>query len=229
MIPSDTPTVIRTPPMPSALTGASTDDDPRRRLVPVEDTDEVPRETLDILGQARDALFQLLGGIFQAAEAIVTALLRLVQSIAGREVAEAVDRGVADVLDPLVPDLPPSGESPGEETPAPIPTSETDDPAPPTPPVETRAATLRDEVRDVLLDHAGSEEERAAVSPAFVEMVTTGVQFALSVERQFPGAVDALQARTAAVGDDRTETETRPETVAGTRTDTPPSESVVAY
>lgn len=229
MMSTDTPTVSRMPSHPSALTGSQTRDDDRR-LVPIEDDQDVPRETLDILGQGRDALIQLISGVFQAAAAIVTALFRLVQSIAGRDVAEAVDRSVADVLDPLVPDLPGSGEAPPPPVPpptltdSPLPTSVTS--------TDTGTMSLRDEVRDVLLAHARSDEERAGVSPAFVEMVTTGVQFVLSVERQFPGAIDALQAQTAGLNTDRTEADVSPEpspTPLADGADEPPPEAVVAY
>ncbi len=161
-------------------------EDDAPRLLP--DDDDVPRQTLDVLGQARDALILLIGGVFQAAGAIVTALLRLVESVAGRDVAEAVDDRVADAIGPFVPPLPASAlgreTGPGVDR-GPAQDSDTSRPS------EDQA--LHDGVRDVLLAHAGTEAEREAVSPAFVEMVTTGVRFVLSVERQFPGALDALR------------------------------------
>ncbi len=167
-------------------------DDDRDRWVPMDDDEKVPGETLAQLGLVRSALVTLVDGLFGAAEAIVAALLRLVQDIAGRDVAEAVDQGVADVVDPLVSRLPgadrtlppgaPTGEAPTDRPEAPPDLDERD------------AADLRSGVREILLAHAGSDAERQAVSPALVEMVvTTGVQFLLSVERQFPGAIEAFE------------------------------------
>ena len=177
----------------SLLTAPQDDDDARR---PLPTDADVPRETLDVLAQARDALVRLVSGVFQAAEAIVTALLRLVQSVAGRDVAEAVDDQVADVLDPLVPRLPALEDKPLADVTSKVEAETRGDDTATGDPVPTRTsdADLKAHVRDVLLDHADGDAERAAVSPAFVEMVTTGVRFALSVERQFPGAVDALLA-----------------------------------
>ena len=215
-------------PSPVSLAESPEADDAGRRLLP---DDDVPQETLDVLGQARDALLGLIGGVFQAAEAIVTALLHLVQTIAGRGAAEAVDRGVAGVLDPLVPDLPPGGDGSSAPT-APGPAE-----APALPRVAvaepgSAASSLRDDVRDVLLAHAGSDAERAAVSPAFVEMVATGAQFLLSVERQFPGAIDALQAREAVPEVDAAgecHASEAPAEAALPRAEAPPAEAVVAY
>ena len=188
MMPTDSLHLRASAPLPDA----DRDEDPARRVLPTDD--DVPRETLDVLGQARDALMRLIGGVFQAAEAIVTALLHLVQTLAGRDVAETVDRRVADVLDPIVPRLPDASTDPDPAPPAdPVPMPE-ESPASSADPVMPQDE-LRGHVRDVLLAHAASDAERAAVSPAFVGMVSAGVQFALSVERQFPGAIDALQER----------------------------------
>ena len=108
---------------------------------------------------------------------------------AGTEVAEAVGRKVADTLAPLIPDK----AAPETELSVPTSTKTPSDEAKLSP-REDRGA-LRDDVREVLEVHAVTGDERAALSPAFVEMVTTGVQFLLSVERQFPDAIDALQVR----------------------------------
>ena len=212
-------------PSPVSLAESPEADDAGRRLLP---DDDVPQETLDVLGQARDALLGLIGGVFQAAEAIVTALLHLVQTIAGRDAAEAVDRGVAGVLDPLVPDRLPAGDG------SPTPTAPVLAEAPRGAAARSEDATssLRDDVRDVLLEHAGSDTERAAVSPAFVEMVATGAQFLLSVERQFPGAIDALQAREAVPEVDAAgacHASEAPAEAALPRAEAPPAEAVVAY
>ncbi|MEM6287047.1 MAG: hypothetical protein AAF845_07810 [Bacteroidota bacterium] len=178
----------------SVLPRDNEEEDPR---LPLPTDDEIPGETIAMLGQASDALVRLIGAVFQAATEIVGALLRLVQTIAGRDAAEAVDQTVADAIDPLIPDPPRSTpEDPEVEPPGETPTDDapsTDDKAP-TASGDDREA-LRDGVQDVLETYARTDEEREALSPAFIEMVTTGVQFLLSVERQFPGAIDALQAR----------------------------------
>ena len=168
---------------------------PKRRdepPLPLPTDDEVPQETIDVLAGGRDALLRLVGAVFRAAGEIVAALLRLVQTVAGRDAAEAVDRRAAGALDPLVPDA-----RPGQERAAPPPAA---------PPTGGGAADpgLRDDVRGVLLAHAGTDAERDAVSPAFVDAVTAGVRFALSVERQFPGAVAALVAQEAPAHDAET-------------------------
>lgn len=171
----------------------SRDEDKDAPRLPLPTDDEIPGETVAVLAQARDALVRLVGAVFQAATEIVGALLRFIQTVAGREVAEEVDRRVADTLDPLVPNslgalrkAPETGaKTPSDEVPVPDKASSASG--------DDRAA-LREGVRDVLETYARTNEEREALSPAFVEMVTTGAQFLLSVERQFPGAIDALQA-----------------------------------
>lgn len=144
---------------------------PRRRdepPLPLPADDEVPQETIDALARGRDALLGLVGAVFRAAAEIVAALLRLVESVAGRGAAEAVDGGTAEALRPLVP-REPAPAPPGAAGPA-----------------------LRDCVGAVLLERAETAAERAAVTPAFVDLVTAGVRFAASVERQSPGTVAAL-------------------------------------
>lgn len=166
--------------------------------VPLPTDDEPPQATIDMLGQARDALVRLVGAVFQAAIGIVDALLRLVQAVAGRDVAEGIDRGVAETLDhvlPTLPDapLPDAARSPREPDAVSAPP-----PSPTEPPHAGHRSTsdpngLYRAVHEILHAHAQTDEERRAISPAFIELVTTGAEFLLSVERRFPGAIDLLQ------------------------------------
>ena len=189
---------------------------PKRRdeaPIPLPD-DDVPQETINVLGQGRDVLLRLIGAVFRAAAEIVAALLRLVQSVAGREAAETVDGRVADVLDPgrSRGGAGPDADRPGEDREATPPEADPSEPAPPEAARSEADPGLRDDVREVLLAHAETDAERSAISPAFVDMVTAGVRFVASVERQFPGAIDALHARDAL---ERGEAATPPATSGG--------------
>ena len=170
-------------PTPTPFLPRTRRDEPR---LPMPTDDEVPQETIHALAQGCDALLRLVGAVFRAASEIVSALLRLVQSVAGREVAEAVDGRVAGALGPLAPRGSGGGKGRAERDP---------EPARPEPQTLPADARLRAGVREVLLTYAETGAERAAVSPAFVDVVTAGVRFVVSVERQFPGAIAVLQAR----------------------------------
>ena len=194
---TDQPRTPRPLTVPKGTRPSDKDED----ALPLPTDDEVPQATIHMLGQARDALMRLVGAVFQAAIGIVDALLRLVQTVAGRDVADGVDRGIAEALDQVIPDLPMPREDP-----APAPTSSAPGPDPATPPSPTEIPPLAERsasdpdglyraVHEILHAHARTDEERRAISPALVELVTTGAGFLLSVERRFPGAIDQLQAQ----------------------------------
>ena len=193
-------------PRPLHAYASARSSDPDEDALPLPTDDEVPQATITMLGEARDTLMRLVGAVFQAAIGIVDALLRLVQTVAGRDVAGLVDRGVAGTLDRVLPDLPAPRDTPAPAEP-PAPASSTRGvgaPGPSASPVAERSASGPDglyrAVHEILHTYARTDEERRAITPALVELVTTGAGFLLSVERRFPGAIGRLQAQDSEIG-----------------------------
>ena len=172
------------------------DDDERTLPLPTDD-EEVPQQTIAMLVMARDSLFRLVGAVFECAVEIVASILRLIQGVAGREVAEQVDAWAAGGLGAVLagPAGPlQSAPPPSALEPAPVEAEPAGAPSRARAPVSDGVdARLRDGIEAIFSAHAQSDEERAAISPSLVEMATIGAQFLLSVERQYPGAIDALQ------------------------------------
>ena len=118
----------------------------------------------------------------------------------------------------------PKPETPTSEAPTPeTPTSGTTRPEAPTPASQTvpepterdpaGTTTIDIRVRLILETYAASDDERARITPAFVGLVSRGVEFMVGVEALAPGSVRALRASEPTA-------ETAPETTPG-RTPTP--------
>lgn len=173
---------------------------PSGSILPLpNDEEEPPGETIAVLEQARAALLKVIGSLFDAAVAIVGALLSLVQSLAGREAAEVVDKTAAEVLDTVIPDLPtdtaPTTDPPTDKTPTTDPpTSETPTGTVPVDPATPDRAAVEASVRDILVTNA-TEAEQGKITDQLVDLVTSGVLFMTSLEAQHPGLIERVMER----------------------------------
>lgn len=180
------------------------DKDKPSSYLPLPNDDEAPPgQTIAVLEEARAALFHVLGALFDAAVQIVGSLLSLVQSLAGRNAAETVDKAAAEVLDGVIPNLPvpPDANPPGETTKLPTgetPAGTTPEGAPPVEPEKQPTAPDREavmaEVRGILTTNA-TPEEQSKITDQLVDLVTSGVLFMHSLEQQHPGLIERVMAR----------------------------------
>ena len=185
---------------------------PSASFLPLPDDDETPPgETIAMLEQARAALLKVIGALFDAAVTIVGALLSLVQTLAGRGAAEALDKTAANALDPLIPDLPASTAPSEEPTTKPIPEK-----TPPSEgPTERSAAgpkppdreAVEAQVRAILVANA-AEDEQPGITDQLVDLVASGVLFMTSLEARHPGLIEHVMARDATPEEPTTTDET---------------------